>query len=127
MVSIVNASPTNGIVQTADGSGVMKIQSNGKTTNSLAWVNFTGSTAVIKSAYNVSSVTRNAAGDFTLNFTTALSDTNYAVAGSIDNSSAGANAFRPNSWNTTTLQFYTQIPGTGAIDCANTSVIIFGN
>jgi hypothetical protein len=46
MVSIVNASPTNGIVQTADGSGVMKLQSNGVTTNALAWVNFNGTGTV---------------------------------------------------------------------------------
>ena len=46
-----------------------------------AWVNFNGvNTAVIRSSGNVSSVTRNAAGDYTINFTTALPDADYAAA-----------------------------------------------
>lgn len=77
----INASPSNGLVQTADGSGILKVQSNGVTTNALAWVNFNGTTSpgTIRSQYNVSSVTKNGTGDYTLNFTTALSDANYAI------------------------------------------------
>jgi hypothetical protein len=45
-----------------------------------AWVNFNGTgTVAIRGNGNVSSITDNAAGDFTVNFTTAMSDTNYAV------------------------------------------------
>jgi fructose-1,6-bisphosphatase/inositol monophosphatase family enzyme len=67
-------------VQTADGSGVMKLQSNGVTTNALAWVNFNGTgTVAIRSSYNVSSITDNGTGQYTVNFTTALSDANYAA------------------------------------------------
>jgi hypothetical protein len=48
-----------------------------------AWVRFVGSTGVIASSYNVSSVTRNSTGFYTVNFTTALANTNYsAVANS---------------------------------------------
>ena len=79
MTTTINASPTNGLVQTADGSGVLKVQSNGVTTNALAWVNFNGvTTATIRASYNVSSITRNATGYYTVNFATALSDANYA-------------------------------------------------
>lgn len=47
-----------------------------------AWVNFDGtSTVAIRAAYNVSSITDNGTGDYTVNFTTAMSDANYAVAG----------------------------------------------
>jgi hypothetical protein len=82
MTSIINASPSNGIVQTADGSGVMKLQSNGVTTNALAWVNFNGTgTVAIRSSYNVSSITDNGTGDYTVNFATALSDANYSLVG----------------------------------------------
>jgi hypothetical protein len=77
MTTTINASPTNGIVQTADGSGVMKLQSNGVTTNALAWVNFVGSTGVVTSGYNISSITRNGGGDYTFNFTTSTTDANY--------------------------------------------------
>ena len=80
MTTTINASPSNGLVQTADGSGILKVQSNGVTTNALAWVNFNGNTAAIRSSYNVSSVTRNSAGDYTVNFASALSDANFSAS-----------------------------------------------
>ena len=44
-----------------------------------AWVNFNGqSSAAIRASYNVSSVTYNSAGDYTVNFTNAFADANYA-------------------------------------------------
>ena len=49
-----------------------------------AWCNFdgfTGATATIKGSFNISSVTYNAAGDYTLNFTNAMADTNYTFSG----------------------------------------------
>jgi hypothetical protein len=47
-----------------------------------AWVCFTASSGTILNSYNVSSVTRNGTGDYTANFTTALTSSNYVVAGS---------------------------------------------
>lgn len=50
-----------------------------------AWVNFNGSTPpVIRGSYNVSSVTRNSTGDYTVNFTSALTDANYSVISSAE-------------------------------------------
>ena len=47
-----------------------------------AWVNFNGtSTVTIRASYNVSSITDNGAGDYTVNFTTAFADANYAMTG----------------------------------------------
>jgi hypothetical protein len=46
-----------------------------------AWVQFNGSSGAIRASYNMSSVTRSATGLYTLNFTNALADGNYAVAG----------------------------------------------
>jgi hypothetical protein len=49
-----------------------------------AWVNFNGvTTATIRSAYNVSSVTRTATGRYTVNFTNAFANTNYCTNYSI--------------------------------------------
>ena len=46
-----------------------------------AWVNFDGTgTVAIRRAFNVSSITDNGTGSYTLNFTTALPDTNYAIS-----------------------------------------------
>jgi len=55
---------------------------NGTQTGTLcrAWVNFNGvTTAAIRASFNISSVTRNGTGDYTVNFTTALPDANYSV------------------------------------------------
>jgi hypothetical protein len=50
-----------------------------------AWVRFTGSTgAITGTAYNVSSVSRSAAGTYVINFTTAFANTNYIGIGSIE-------------------------------------------
>ena len=49
-----------------------------------AWVNFNGTTAspsTIRASGNVSSVTKNGTGDYTVNFTTAMVDTNYSAVG----------------------------------------------
>jgi len=44
-----------------------------------AWVNFNGTgTVAIRAQFNVSSITDNGTGDYTVNFTTALADANYA-------------------------------------------------
>ena len=46
-----------------------------------AWVNFNGTgTVAINASFNVSSITDNGTGDYTVNFTTALPDANYCVS-----------------------------------------------
>ena len=45
-----------------------------------AWVNFNGTgTVAIRAAFNVSSITDNGTGDYTINFTNAMPDVNYAT------------------------------------------------
>lgn len=47
-----------------------------------AWVNFNGTgTVAIRASGNVSSITDNGTGSYTVNFTTAMPDTNYSVVG----------------------------------------------
>jgi hypothetical protein len=56
-----------------------------------AWVNFNGTgTVAIRESGNVSSITDNAAGDYTVNFTTAMLDGNYSVSGFINSSGNAA-------------------------------------
>jgi len=53
-----------------------------------AWVSFNGTgTVAIRDSFNVSSITDNGTGDYTVNFTTAMPDNNYAAF------IAGFNAF----------------------------------
>jgi hypothetical protein len=73
-----------------DDTGVLATQ-NGMTGICKAWVNFNGvGTVAIRSSYNVSSITDNGTGLFTVNFTTAMPNTNYAaVASTRRNSTSG--------------------------------------
>lgn len=48
-----------------------------------AWVNFNGTgTVAIRASYNVTSITDNGTGAYTVNFTTAMPDLNYSTVGS---------------------------------------------
>ena len=49
-----------------------------------AWVNFNGTTSpgTIRAAYNVSSVTKNSTGVYTINFTNSFADANYSAIAS---------------------------------------------
>lgn len=55
-----------------------------------AWVNFNGTgTVAIRASGNVSSITDNGVGDYTINFATAMPDVNYSVSGAIHGSTSG--------------------------------------
>ena len=54
-----------------------------------AWVNFNGTgTVAIRGSVNVSSVTDNAVGQYTVNFTTAMVDVDYSAIGTVSDLSA---------------------------------------
>ena len=55
-----------------------------------AWVQFVGSSATINGSFNVSSITRSGTGLYTVNFTTAMPNANYAAV--ISNSSASGSS-----------------------------------
>lgn len=56
-----------------------------------AWVNFNGTgTVAIRASFNVSSITDNGTGNYTVNFTTAMPDANYSVVIAAQETSAGA-------------------------------------
>jgi hypothetical protein len=78
--NLKNASATNpNIVLNTDGT----IGGDCLTQTCRAWVNFNGTgTVAIRASYNVSSITDNGTGDYTVNFTTALPDANYSITAS---------------------------------------------
>lgn len=55
-----------------------------------AWVAFDGSGSSILDSYNISSITFNAAGDYTINLTTAMKDANYSLTGWVTDTVAAA-------------------------------------
>ena len=78
---------TAGTLIAANSSGVVQMNSGyGSNANAYgcsAWVNFNGkNTVAIRASGNVSSITDNGTGLYTLNFTTAMPDANYMVTGS---------------------------------------------
>jgi len=72
-----------GTIRSNDGSPPV-IQNSSETqigTFCRAWVNFDGTgTVAIRSSFNVSSITDNGTGDYTVNFTTAMVDANYQTS-----------------------------------------------
>jgi hypothetical protein len=84
-----------------------------------AWVNFNGTgTVAIRASYNVSSITDNGVGNYTVNFTTALVDANYCPAhmGEIG---------RTGTFSTTSFQFQTLNDAGSATDVTSANVAIF--
>ena len=68
----------NNIVTHTDGAGTVNAA------HARAWVNFNGTgTVAINAQFNVSSITDNGTGDYTVNFSNAMSDANYTVSGSV--------------------------------------------
>jgi hypothetical protein len=60
-----------------------------------AWVNFNGTTSPgnIRASGNVSSVTKNASGSYTVNFTTAMPDVNFSTIGVSSSDGISNNGF----------------------------------
>jgi len=101
-----------------------------------AWVNFNGTgTVAIRASYNVSSITDNAVGDYTVNFTTAMPDANYVTTGSCQRESGAAEGiltiYSVNlsgalvSPTTTAARINTSVRSGGTIDSAFVNVAIF--
>jgi len=96
-----------------------------------AWVNFNGTgTVAIRASGNVSSITDNGTGDYTLNFTTAMPDVDYAWTGSATaaggtNVFSGTNSTPPTAPTTSALRFITVDAGIALKDMLYISVAIF--
>ena len=97
-----------------------------------AWVNFNGTgTVAIRASGNVTSITDNGVGDYTVNFTTAMPDTNYSFFGSSGQTAAASipamlGINRDNLvYSTTAIRLY-NLTGVGGLpDSAYLNVCIF--
>ena len=95
-----------------------------------AWVNFDGTgTVAIRGSYNVSSITDNGTGDYTINFTNALPDANYSVSTAVGLNVVASIAYVVavgQSFSTTTQTRVTTWNGTPAVtDCPYVNVAVF--
>lgn len=91
-----------------------------------AWVNFNGTgTVAIRAAFNVSSITDNGAGDYTINFTTAMPDANYSATANAAETTGAVRAVSAVANTTTTCRLRTGVPGVSFNDCDIVSVAVF--
>lgn len=96
-----------------------------------AWVVFRGTGTVASlSSYNVSSITDNGTGDYTVNFTTAFSSANYAVLSFGDVVLNSNNKQRTVNWVSATASAFrlNTVDDLGAVeDWARVSLVFFGD
>jgi|694.fasta_scaffold09250_25 hypothetical protein len=128
----INAQATNGLITSADGSGIVKLQSNGKTTNSLGWLNYNGGgTPAVRASYNISSVTKSSTGIYVLNFTNSMSDANYAPIATAEWTSGTTNVTlasgRNNTNTVSTATVQSSNMSSAGNDCPFLSANVFGN
>jgi len=100
-----------------------------------AWVNFNGTgTVSIRDSYNVSSITDNGTGMYTINFSTSMANNDYAVfaGGAEGGSVSGANQFgylgRGDSiWQAGSFQVQARHNNDSAVDNAYMTCVAFGS
>jgi len=95
-----------------------------------AWVNFNGTgTVAIRASGNVSSITDNATGNYTVNFTTAMPDADYSVGScvAVDYSNNGGRVVNLASAAPTTsaCRISTFTAGSSNTDCLFVAIQIF--
>jgi hypothetical protein len=95
-----------------------------------AWVNFNGTgTVAIRASGNVSSITDNGNGDYTVNFTTAMPDANYSptcsYAPTLNGSGAAARVVYIYSTGTTGLRITAKDNAGNSVDFESMNAAIF--
>ena len=97
-----------------------------------AWVNFNGQgTVAIRASGNVSSITDNGAGNYTVNFTTAMPDVNYVLtaSGRLDTATGAqcpiVGQRRENTQLTGSIKISTILDNGSTFDCDVVNVAIF--
>jgi hypothetical protein len=133
-LGVGNSGATTADVASFNSSGVFAFNSGyGSSATAYgcrAWVSFNGTgTVAIRGSGNVTSITDNGVGDYTVNFTTAMPDANYASTGSAQAQPGSFDAFfqLTTTANPTTsaCRFLVQFPGTGQRDSAFVSYVAF--
>lgn len=134
-LNIVTGSGSGSTAVTVDGSQNLQFNSGyGSVATSYgcrAWVNFNGTgTVAIRASGNVTSLTDNGTGDYTVNFTTAMPDANYAVVASaqlaaVNNNIVITPGYQTNP-TTSAVRFSTTAGATGGLfDCGFIYVAVF--
>ena len=104
-----------------------------------AWVNFDGTTGTqgqndvtIRSSFNVSSITDNGTGDYTVTFSSAMADTNYSVVLTACDVETGGSTSRiiasPRTKATGSQRMSCNgVSSSSHFDCVQVNMLIFGD
>jgi hypothetical protein len=94
-----------------------------------AWVRFSGATGTILASGNVTSVTRNGVGDYTVNFTANMPDSNYAtvlsIGGAVSSAADTVNVNNTGGQAASSVRILAVRSGSGVFDPTNVSVAVF--
>jgi hypothetical protein len=121
--SIADNGTTTSITLTSDGRGISDFTAQ-------AWVNFDGTTNVagncsVQDSHNVSSVSDDGTGSYTINFSNTLANTDYMAQGDHNNPSGHQqNVFIRGVY--TTTQLHLETSNTTYVDVSRCNVIVFG-
>ena len=128
MATVIDGSA--GVTTNAGGSVNPSTNVDGINYSCRAWVNFNGTGAVaIRGSGNVNYITDNGNGDYTVNFTTAMSDANYSLVSTVSTdttaiSIAGVNGNNTVMTTTTAKVIMANISGT-AVDRSYVGLAVF--
>ena len=150
MASIINADTSNGLKLTSDTTGQLDFQSAGSTKATIdtsgnlkfdsgygsvatvygcrAWVNFNGSgTVAIRGSGNVSSITDNSTGNYTVNFATDMPDTNYSAVQGYTPASSNCYVTRVSTLTVSSVRMgtYLNYANGAALDMSMVAVTVF--
>jgi hypothetical protein len=97
LVTPILGTPTSGNLANCTGipvpAALSTASGSAPSYSARAWVNFNGTgTVAIRASGNVSSITDNGTGDYTINFTTAMSDANYSAVGTAGSTGTGGDS-----------------------------------
>ena len=127
----VVAPSTSGNVLTSNGTTWVSSTPASVNTAQLAkaWVNFAGASGTINDSFNVSSVTRNSTGNYTVNFTTSMANANYAITGCINRNGGAADAGGIGYFSQATgsTGIYTYAPQGSFNDVTSASIAVFSS
>jgi hypothetical protein len=120
MSTLVAQTISNGTVSTSSEN---VIQGSAK-----AWCNYNGTAGTIRGSYNIASVTKNSAGNYTFNFTNAMPNTNYAAVttGGEKTIQWGIPMFAVGTpISTSSVRFTYQNPSDTSVDSAFIAMVVF--
>jgi len=117
-----------GVTTNAGGSVNPSTTIDGINYSCRAWVNFNGTgTVAIRASGNVQNITDNGTGDYTINFTTAMSDANYSsvVSGGNKNNGYTVGTSETSAPTSSSFRVQNSYPGVGVQDATYVFAAVF--